>query len=50
LVARRVRRAFPGRKFRRSGRPETPSSRRPRLAGERQDSAAAETRLGLAEG
>jgi hypothetical protein len=50
LVARRVRRAFPGRKFRRSGRPEIPSSRRPRVAGERQDSAAAETRLGLAEG
>ena len=42
-------RAFPGPKPRRSGRPETPSSRRPRVAGERQGSAAAETRVGLAE-
>jgi hypothetical protein len=47
LAARRVHRVFPGHKPRRSGRPETPSSRRARVARERQGSAAAETRLGL---
>lgn len=36
-------RAFPGPKPRRSGRPKTPSSRRPRLAEKGQGSAAAET-------
>jgi hypothetical protein len=35
---------------RRSGRPKTPSSRRPGVAGEGQGSAAAETWVGLAEG
>jgi hypothetical protein len=40
LAVRRVRRAFPGPKPRRSGRPETPSSRRARVARERQESSA----------
>jgi hypothetical protein len=50
LAVRRGRRAFPGPKPRPSGIPETPSSRRARVARERQDSAATETRVGLAEG
>jgi hypothetical protein len=45
-AARRVHHAFPGRKPRRSARPETPSSRRAQGA-KRQGSAAPETRLGL---
>jgi hypothetical protein len=40
LAVRRGHRAFPGPKPRRSGRPETPSSRRARVARERQDSSA----------
>jgi hypothetical protein len=43
LAARRGHRAFPGPKPRRSGRPKTPSSRRPRGAEKGQASAAAGT-------
>jgi hypothetical protein len=43
LAARRGHRAFPAPKPRHSGRPKTPSSRRPRLAEKGQGSAAAET-------
>jgi hypothetical protein len=50
LAARRVHHPLLGPKPRRSGRPKTPSSHRPRLAEKGQGSAAAETWVGLAEG